>query len=111
MNKCYNCGRKMKKKYCREQFGSGDIDTLALAMYEVFHGRYQSEETGWPKYSSQKHDNVVLRFRDAAYAAASVLAEARVGEGHGWIGGDSNAYCCLGFRDDGPKNIDGEDTL
>jgi len=102
--RCEHCGRKIKSKYeptvCAEAFGGSDIDTLARMMYYVFHDRIVESIDGsiavvigtnppWRKYhpeaTDEATDSVVREFRNAAYAAASVLGQSGMGKWYGWL--------------------------
>ena len=97
IERCEHCGRKIKtimgennedvSVVCMEAFGKADIDTLAMVIYSVFHGRIsecgvvgaRSLGASWRKYHPEKTDSVVREFREAAYAAAAVSEQATWG--------------------------------
>ena len=84
--KCSKCGKKIGKKLLlRRQFGSTDIDHMALAMYDEFHNDGTHSQRGWVAYEPDDGDSVMADFRAAALAAYEIIRGGRVGGIYGWL--------------------------
>lgn len=56
------------KEFLRLQFGSTDLEHLAVAIYHTFHGEYLDEYAeGWKLYKKYKDDITVQAMRAMAY--------------------------------------------
>lgn len=67
-----------KRRQLKQQFGASDVEHLALAIYNEFHG---GSETiyAWEDYKKYKGDEVIKAFRDAAKLVAHVIADTGIG--------------------------------
>lgn len=61
-----------------EKFGETDVEHLAFAIYDCFHGHGDGCDGDWEPYGDHE-DGVVEEFRRAARKAAKVIAKAGFG--------------------------------
>lgn len=66
----------------KAQFGAMDVEALAVAIYDCFHGLYCNDPDSiepWPLFGEEKNDIVVEAFRKAAVEVAAKFADGHIG--------------------------------
>lgn len=65
----------------RAQFGAGDVEQLAVAIYNAFHSEPCpcGAIDPWELYGREKDDVVVIAFRQAAKEVAAKFADGAIG--------------------------------